>query len=200
MASFIVLFSAFLPGVRLRWFHILGVFLGFAGVFVLVGKDGGLNFDFEYARGYFYAFLCALIWSIYSVLSRYFGKVSVSSVGAFCAATAILAAIFHFAFEPTVIPDFKSFLAILVLGLGPVGGAFFLWDYGVKNGDIQMIGTLSYITPLLSTVFLVIFGLSKSNPNIWIATSFIALGSVVASLPLFKKFIVNYFTDDSIRF
>jgi len=185
---FIVLFSAFLPGIRLRWFHVAGVSLGFFGVIMLVGKDGGFSFDLEYMWGYFYAFLCALIWSSYSVLSKYFGKMPVSSVGAFCGVTALLSAVLHFLFEPTVIPDLKSYMAILILGLGPVGGAFFLWDYGVKNGDIQMIGVFSYATPLLSTVLLIFLGISELSPVIWTATVLISLGSIIASLPLFGKF------------
>ncbi len=186
---FIVLFSAFLPGIRLRWFHVVGVCLGLFGVIVLVGADKGFSFSAEYAKGYFYAFLCALSWSSYSVLSKYFGKVPVSSVGAFCGATAILALIFHLMFEPTVIPDIKNFIAIIFLGLGPVGGAFYLWDFGVKNGDIQMLGTFSYATPLLSTIFLVLFGLAKSNGYIWVACLFIVLGSIIASYPFFKSLI-----------
>ena len=183
----IVLFSAFLPGVRLRWFHVVGVLFGLFGVIVLVGAGKGFDFNMEYAKGYFYAFLCALSWSSYSVLSKYFGKVPVSSVGAFCGATAILAFIFHLLFEPTVIPGFGSLLVIIVLGLGPVGGAFYLWDFGVKNGDIQMLGTFSYATPLLSTVLLVVLGLAKPNSYIWIACLLIVLGSIIASYPLFKK-------------
>lgn len=190
---FIVLFSAFLPGIKLRWFHILGVALGFSGVVVLLGVKGGFSFDYQYARGYFYAFVCALVWSSYSVLSRYFGKVPTSAVGGFCGVTAILAFVCHFLFETTVIPDFSSFVAIIILGLGPVGGAFFLWDYGIKKGDIQMLGTVSYLTPLLSTLLLIALGLSNSSLAIWVACFLIVLGSIVASLPLFKKFIVNYF-------
>jgi len=79
-------------------------------------------------------------------------------------------------------------MAILILGLGPVGGAFFLWDYGVKNGDIQMIGVFSYATPLLSTVLLIFLGISELSPVIWTATVLISLGSIIASLPLFGKF------------
>ncbi len=184
----IVLFSAFLPGIKLRWFHVVGVLFGLFGVVVLVSAGKGFNFDMEYAKGYFYAFVCALSWSSYSVLSKYFGKISVSAVGGFCGATALLALIFHMLFEPTVIPDFKNLLAIIFLGLGPIGGAFYLWDFGVKNGDIQMLGTFSYIIPLLSTVLLVVFGLAKPNSNIWIACFLIISGSIIASLPLFKKF------------
>ena len=185
----IVLFSAFLPGVRLRWFHIIGVLFGLFGVIVLVGAGKGFDFNMEYAKGYFYAFLCALSWSSYSVLSKHLGKVPVSSVGAFCGVTAILALVFHLLFEPTVIPSFESLLVIIVLGLGPVGGAFYLWDFGVKNGDIQMLGTFSYATPLLSTVLLVVLGLANPNSNIWIACLLIVLGSITASYPLFKKLL-----------
>ena len=190
---FIVLFSAFLPGVKLRWFHVLGVVLGLGGVVALLGAKGGFSFDYQYARGYFYAFVCALVWSSYSVLSRYFGKVPTSAVGGFCGVTAILAFVCHLLFETTVVPGFGSFVAIIILGLGPVGGAFFLWDYGVKKGDIQMLGAMSYLTPLLSTLLLVSLELSKASRAIWIACFLIVLGSIIASLPLFKKFIINHF-------
>jgi len=188
---FIVLFSAFLPGVKLRWFHILGVIFGLGGVVALLGAKGGFSFDYQYIRGYFYAFICALVWSSYSVLSRYFGKVPTSAVGGFCGVTAILASVCHFIFETTVIPTFGSFVAIAILGLGPVGGAFFLWDYGVKKGDIQMLGAMSYLTPLLSTLLLIVLGLSKPSFAIWIACFLIVSGSIVASLPLFRKFIIK---------
>ena len=41
-----------------------------------------------------------------------------------------------------------------VLGLGPLGAAFFLWDAALKRGDARKIGLLSFITPLLSTLLL----------------------------------------------
>eukprot|EP00581_Thalassiosira_minuscula_P032428 CAMPEP_0183780478 /NCGR_PEP_ID=MMETSP0739-20130205/56430_1 /TAXON_ID=385413 /ORGANISM="Thalassiosira miniscula, Strain CCMP1093" /LENGTH=47 /DNA_ID= /DNA_START= /DNA_END= /DNA_ORIENTATION= len=47
---------------------------------------------------------------------------------------------------------------MMLLGLGPVGLAFFVWDIGVKQGDIQMLGTASYAAPLLSTIVLVVAG------------------------------------------
>jgi len=71
---FIVLFSSFLPKEKLRWFHVVGVILGLVGVFFLVSKDGGLNFESQYMNGYIYAFLAAITWGSYSVLSRLFGK------------------------------------------------------------------------------------------------------------------------------
>lgn len=188
---FIVLFSSFLPKESLKWFHVLGVFLGLIGVFFLVSKDGGLNFETQYINGYIYAFIAALAWSSYSVLSRLFGKVPTSAVGGFCGLTTILALLCHLAFETTVVPNTTEFLAIVALGLGPVGGAFFVWDYGVKKGDIQLLGTLSYSIPLLSTILLVLWGLSEPSSNIWLACLFIVLGSLISSLEHFKKLYIR---------
>lgn len=184
---FIVLFSAFLPNERLRWFHIVGISLGLIGVVLLVSKGGRIHFQKEYLQGYMYAFICALTWASYSVLSRYFGKIPTSVVGGFCGLTALLSLLCHLIFETTVMPNTTQFLAVLMLGLGPVGGAFFVWDYGVKNGDIQMIGSLSYSIPLFSTALLIFLGLSQPSPIIWISCVFIVLGSVISSLLHFKK-------------
>ena len=42
--------------------------------------------------------------------------------------------------------------AVLALGIGPVGAAFYVWDYGVKRGDIRVLGAASYAAPVLSTL------------------------------------------------
>ncbi len=184
---FIVLFSSFLPNEKLRWFHVVGVLFGFIGVVFLVSNRGSFNFEAQYLGGYFYAFIAALTWGAYSVISRFFAHIPTSAVGAFCGVTALLAFVCHFLFESTVIPTLQEFIIIVFIGLGPVGGAFFVWDYGVKNGDIQLLGSLSYFTPLLSTILLITFSLSKSSSTIWIACLLIVFGSMISSLPLFKK-------------
>ena len=42
----------------------------------------------------------------------------------------------------------RDWLLIAVMGLGPLGAAFFLWDKALKLGDPRQIGILSYLTPL----------------------------------------------------
>jgi drug/metabolite transporter (DMT)-like permease len=188
---FIVLFSSFLPNEKLRWFHVLGVVLGLIGVVFLVSKGGNINFEAKYLNGYIYAFLCAFLWSGYSVLSRLFGKIPTTAVGGFCGVTAVLSLFCHLIFEVTVIPNSTQLLAALALGLGPVGGAFFVWDQGVKHGDIQLLGTLSYSIPLLSTLLLIFLGLSQPSSNVFLACAFIVMGSIVSSLPHFKKLMLK---------
>src|SRR6185312_9036610 len=103
--------------------------------------------------GYILAFAGACVWAGYSLASRRMPEVPTAAVGGFCLATAVLAALCHLALERTVWPaGGTSLAALLALGLGPVGAAFYAWDYGVKHGDIRVLGTLSYAAPLLSTI------------------------------------------------
>jgi drug/metabolite transporter (DMT)-like permease len=155
----IVLFSALLPGERLRWFHLAGAGLGLVGTIVLITGKGEVGFDPRFALGYAAAFACAFTWSSYSVLSRRFAAVPTDAVGGFCGATALLSWILHFATETTAWPnDPVEWIAVAALGLGPVGLAFFCWDHGMKRGDIRALGSMAYAAPLLSTLLLILFG------------------------------------------
>lgn len=179
---FIVLGSALMPGERLRWNHIAGALLGLAGTFLIVTKGGGLSFDRSYSFGYAMAFVCAFLWTAYSLLSRRFPAVPTSIVTWFCAATAVLSLICHLALEQTVLPaDATQWLAVLGLGLMPVGAAFYAWDFGVKHGNIQVLGAASYAAPLLSTLVLVLAGFAEPTPTIIAACVLITGGAVLAA-------------------
>jgi drug/metabolite transporter (DMT)-like permease len=177
----IVLFSALLPGERLLWFHGVGALVAFVGAGLLVTKGQSLSLEAQYGLGYLAALVCALTWSTYSVASRRFGTIPTDSVGGFCGVTAVLALLCHLLFEETVWPVDAQWLAILLLGLGPVGIAFFTWDYGVKKGNIKVLGASSYAAPLLSTLLLIAFGLAEASWILALACVFIVGGAVLAA-------------------
>lgn len=177
----IVLLSAPITGERLGWPHLLGALLGFAGVVVLAfGR--GVTFTGANVLGYALALGCAFTWSLYSVLSRRFGETPTDAIAAFCAASAALSFACHLAFERTVWPaSMTAWLAVLALGLGPAGAAFYLWDHAVKRGDIRALGALSYATPILSTALLIAFGLAEPTGTLLIAAVLVTAGAVLAS-------------------
>lgn len=184
----IVVFSGFLPGEKLRTHHVLGALIGFLGAALIITNGGSLQIKTDYVPGYLAAIVCALIWSAYSVLSRRFGSVPTDIVTGFCLATAILSALCHLVLEETVWPaDLLQWLAVLGLGLGPVGLAFFAWDHGVKHGDIQVLGASSYAAPLLSTLVLVVAGFQQANWIIATACALITAGAVLAAKDLLFK-------------
>jgi drug/metabolite transporter (DMT)-like permease len=177
---FIVLFSGLLPGERLRAPHVIGALIAFAGAALIVlGRDGDATGS---ALGLVLAFVCAVTWAGYSVLSRRLGDVPTESVTVFCVATAILSLLAHLALEDTVWPvDALGWTAVVALGVGPVGAAFFTWDIGMKRGDIQLLGVASYAAPLLSTLALVMSGLARANWTIAAAAVLIAGGAALAA-------------------
>lgn len=182
----IVLFSTLLPGQRLKPIHVIGALLGFTGAVLIVAREG-LRFDPAFLSGYLAAMACALIWSSYSVLNRRFAEVPTDAVGGFCGVTALGALVLHLAFEETVAPVGIEWLAILGLGLGPVGGAFFLWDHATKRGDLRVLGASAYLAPLLSTVVLVIAGQAVATWQVWLACLLITGGAVLASLDMLRR-------------
>lgn len=183
----IVMFSALLPGERLRWFHLAGAVMGLAGTALLVTGGERFGFKAQYWIGYLAAAACALTWSAYSVLSRRFGEVPTDAVGGFCGATAILAVAAHLAFETTVWPQGWEWAAVAALGVGPVGAAFFVWDHGVKRGDIRALGAFSYAAPLLSTILLIAFGRAAFTWAVAAACLLITFGAVLAGGDLMRR-------------
>ena len=177
----IVLFTAFLPGERLRPLQIVGALMGFAGAALIVTRGQGSYVDPRYITGYLFGLAAGVIWAVYSILSRRAGGVPTSSVGAFCAGTAALAVVCHLLFETTVWPTGWQWAAVAGLGLGPVGLAFYTWDYGVKRGNIQALGALAYTASLLSTLLLIALGLAEATWVIAVALVLIVGGAVLGS-------------------
>jgi drug/metabolite transporter (DMT)-like permease len=190
---FIVIFSSALParhgGTRLRWWHVVGALMGFSGSIVLLLPDMSLNrsahLDATRVVGYALAFAAAVIWSTYSVGLRAFAAVPSVGVIASCAATAIGASVLHALTESWTWPrDPTAWLAIAALGIGPTGLAFYLWDDGMKRGNMRLLGVLSYATPLASTLMLiglgVGLGMGTGHSGLWAAAALITAGALLA--------------------
>jgi drug/metabolite transporter (DMT)-like permease len=135
----------------------------------------------EQVTGYAAAIGCALTWAIYSVLNRRYGQAQTAAVGLFCGVAALLALPLHIGLEATVWPvDALGWLVIIAMGVGPMGLAFFLWDYGTKHGDLRLLGTLSYAAPVLSTLILIVAGKVTPTPYVALAVLLVVGGAVFA--------------------
>jgi drug/metabolite transporter (DMT)-like permease len=122
------------------------------------------------------------------VLSRRFADVPSDAVAGFCLVTAALAAISHVLFEQTHWPENSGqWLAVVALGIGPVGAAFYVWDIGMKRGDIRVLGVASYLAPLLSTLFLVLAGYAAASLALAVAALLIAGGGVLAAKDMIQR-------------
>ncbi|MCU0887190.1 MAG: EamA family transporter [Rubritepida sp.] len=175
----IVLLSAPILGLPLGPRRLAGVALGFAGTALLIG--GGARFDPAAWFGFLCAIGCAVVWALYSVTAKRLSAVPTEAVAGFCAASALLALAAHLAFETSVAPDARQWLAAALLGLGPVGAAFFLWDAGMKRGDPRLLGTLAYAVPVASTLLLAAAGMGALTPAVLVALLLVAGGGWLAA-------------------
>ena len=153
----IVVFAAPVLGMPLGARRLLGVGMGFAGCVLVAGGAEGFAAPGA-LPGFAAAIGCAVVWALYSVTSRRMAAVPTEAVAGFCLASAVLAGLAHAVFETSVAPGGQQWLALLLLGAGPVGAAFFLWDVGMKRGDPRLLGVLAYAVPVASTLLLVLAG------------------------------------------
>lgn len=183
----IVLMSGLLPGERLRPLHLLGALCALAGAALILAPGAGgaaaaASAGGDATLGFAAAGLCALIWSGYSVLSRLAGQAPTEAVAGFCAAGAVLSALAHLALEtPSWPADAGQWAAVIGLGIGPLGLAFYVWDVGVKRGDIQLLGVAAYAAPLLSTLALAAAGEARPTASLAISAGLIAGGAALAA-------------------
>ncbi len=153
----VVLAPLLLPGVRLRLAHVLAAGLGFLGAGLAI--LGGHSLEAAWAWGYLPALGSALIWATFSLGSRRMAQSGkgfpTAALGLFGLISGLLALGCHVWLEPPLHLGLRDGLLIVVMGLGPLGGAFLLWDRALKLGDPRTIGVLSYLTPLASTLLLI---------------------------------------------
>ncbi len=178
-----VLLSGLLPGAGLRLRHVLAAMLGLGAAALLVWDQLDLAQGPGTQRlGFLLALGCALVWSTYSVGSRLLAGVPSESIAASCLATAVLALACSLAFEQWAMPqDRTAWLALLGLGLGPVGAAFLLWDIGMKGGSVPLLGVLSYASPIISTALLVLLGYAQAAWSLAAACVLMVLAAVIAT-------------------
>lgn len=163
----------------LRLYALCGGLLGFLGSVYLVVAGATLHIEAEFIVGYLLALLCALIWSGYSwFLSQ--SQSEVEDIGWVSLVVALLALAAHVIAEsPVYVFTPLQWANAILLGLGPIGGAFYLWDTAMKNGNQSMLASISFATPVISALALYLFGLSALSSAVITAVCFILGGAVI---------------------
>ncbi|APZ43415.1 DMT family transporter [Acidihalobacter ferrooxydans] len=166
----VVLAPLYLPAVPFRWAYVPAAALGFAGAaLAILGAGTGQPFAGGFQVGYAFALGSAFIWASYSLLTKRLPYFPTAAVGSFAALAGALSLLCHAVFEPPTTLSAKDWLLIVLLGLGPLGGAFFLWDAALKIGDPRRIGLLAFLTPLLSTGLLMLSRHQSLSPSLAVA-------------------------------
>lgn len=177
----VVMAPLFLPGVTLTQRHLAAALLGFAGAALAILGRGGDGAEAVWAWGYVPALASAFIWSSYSLLTKRVAAFPTAAIGSFALVSGILSLLCHLALEPSIPLSGQDWALIVLLGLGPLGGAFFLWDAALKRGDARQIGVLSFLTPLLSTLTLLAVRGEQPSASVAVAAVMIIGAAVMAT-------------------
>jgi drug/metabolite transporter (DMT)-like permease len=175
----VLLSPIFTKSLSLNLRYVLAAISGFAGA-VLAITSGGSGFGFSSMEvGYFFALAAAVIWATYSLATTKVPRFPTPAIGLFALVSGVLAIGAHFLFEPAASISTADWLLLLVLGVGPLGGAFYLWDAALKIGDPRRIGLLAFLTPLLSTALLVVVSGNSLSWQLLLATGLIVGGALL---------------------
>lgn len=183
----VILSPVFMSGYRLRLPHIAGAVLGFAGAALIIGADG-ISLNARYVSGYLYAIAAAVIWAIYSLGCRRLPPFPTSAIAACCLIAGALAVIWHSAQHgvQSLALERSDWGLLVLLGLGPMGVAFLTWDIALKHGDPRSIGALAYLTPLLSTLLLMLFNDRAMTPHSFMAMCTIFAGAALGNMDVIR--------------
>ena len=173
----VVLSPVVLPGVALRLPHVLAALLGFGGAAIAIA--GGRELSGTLAWGYLPALAAAFIWATYSLMTKRVATFPTTAIGLFGLVSGVLSLLCHVALEPSVTLQPRDWALLAVLGLGPLGASFFMWDKALKLGDARHIGILSYVTPLASTALLILVSGRPFTWSIALATAMIISAAVM---------------------
>lgn len=173
----VLLAPLFSKKVKLNLRVVIGGLMGFIGASLAILS--GSSSDGLFYSGYLFAFMAAVIWSTYSLATNRIGSFPTPAVGLFALVSGILSIAMHFVFETQVSLSSFDWMILVLLGLGPLGAAFYLWDYAIKRSNPQEIGLLSFLTPLLSTGFLLVITGQALSWLLAIAAGLIVGGSLI---------------------
>ncbi len=173
----VLLAPLFSKRVKLNLRVVICGLMGFIGASLAILS--GSSSDGLFYSGYLFAFMAAVIWSTYSLATNRIGSFPTPSVGLFALVSGILSIAMHFVFETQVSLTSFDWMILVLLGLGPLGAAFYLWDYAIKRSNPQEIGLLSFLTPLLSTGFLLVITGQALSWLLAIAAALIVGGSLI---------------------
>ncbi|MCW8130542.1 MAG: DMT family transporter [Planctomycetota bacterium] len=177
----IVLFAWPMLKQPFRWAIAAAALLGLAGTVAVVWQGKPMTVAREASAAYALGLVCAVSWSSYSVSVRKHGG-GPGDLLAATGATALAGWLLWGALGPHAWPSSKGFLAALFIGLFPCGLAFALWDKGVRGGDMQRIGLLTFLTPPLALIALSLVTGEAITVWSWTGLGLILLASAVGRI------------------
>ncbi|BEN10881.1 aromatic amino acid exporter [Serratia marcescens] len=181
---FTVLMALALNGQKAKWWLLPGLLLSLFGIGWIMSGEGGWSPAQMLANvrsnplSYGLAFSGAVIWALYCNLTKRIAQGS-NGVVLFIVLTA-LALWLKYAFSAESGMQFSAGVTVTLLCAGvAMGAGYAAWNVGILHGNMTLLATVSYFTPVLSAVFAALVLHTSLTANFWQGVAMVTLGSLI---------------------
>ncbi|KFK94812.1 MULTISPECIES: aromatic amino acid DMT transporter YddG [unclassified Serratia (in: enterobacteria)] len=181
---FTVLMAILFNGQKAKWWVIPGLLLSLFGIGWIMSGDGGWSPAQMLANvrsnplSYVLAFSGAVIWAVYCNVTKKIAQ-GKNAVVLFITLTALALWLqYPFSHENGMHFSLPVTIALLSAGIA-MGAGYAAWNVGILHGNMTLLATVSYFTPVLSAVFAAVVLNTSLTINFWQGVAMVTTGSLI---------------------
>jgi drug/metabolite transporter (DMT)-like permease len=126
--------------------------------------------------------LAALSWALYSTLSRrWAGGAAGNAVALFMLATGLVLGVVRLFVPEDTHCTARAAAELLYMVVGS-NAAYVFWERAMRKGDIVLVASSSYLTPLLSTIVSILYLGAQAGVRLWIGCALVIVGAITCRL------------------
>ncbi len=175
----ISILSLFLLKEKLTLNKIIALILGFLAVVIVIAKGDILNIHFDSLSGLVIVFLGAVSFALFSVLSKKEQIEPYLGVILFFAWASLFSLIWVIIVGKLELPNGKDMIFIMINGIIINGISYIWWIKALSLWQASKISILVFLTPVLATMWLMIFLNEKVFQSYTIALIFVIISGIL---------------------
>ena len=183
--SLTILFAVLAGQQRGHWMLLPAMLLCLLGIVCVMQGEGAWSVTIFWNNiqrnptGYGMAFFAAITWAVYSVFTRRFGN-GVNGVPLFLVITAVVLWLAYvFSDQAALAFNLAGFLQVVVMG-ALMATAYSCWNYSIQHGNLTVLATMSYFTPVLSVLLASVWLGVKPDAGFIYGVGLVTLGSLLS--------------------
>lgn len=172
--------------IKFNPFVLFGLAISLSGIIVIQMGNGDLSWSNIMSNihanptSYILAFVGASLWSLYCVITKKYSNGHNPISFFFVAITLVLWGKYAWSNGISHIPSMDlSTLGYLLTVSVVVALGYAAWNIGIIQGNITILVTLSYFSPIISTVFSMLILQTHLSSTFWMGVLLVTLGSFV---------------------
>ncbi len=154
---FVVLLSIFILKEQLTIFRVGSILLGFVGVFLVLTKGNFSDIQPSNLRVVILVLVAAFVFGLFSVLSKKIKIEPLTLISIYYLTATVLSFFSMLVFSEFVLPTKETIIPILVNGIFVNGISYLFWIKALKESEASFVAPFVFLTPVISTIYLVLF-------------------------------------------